>query len=85
VFFHNGAFHRLEDAVRFYAERDTQPQKWYPRGADGVTVKFDDLPVQYQGNIDTLAPFNRHAGDAPALSEGDIQDIVAFLNTLTDA
>jgi len=34
VFFHYGVFHRLEDVVRFYAERDTQPQNWYPRGTD---------------------------------------------------
>ena len=73
VFFHNGVFHRLEDVVRFYAERDTQPQKWYPRGANGATLKFDDLPRRYQGNLDTKAPFDRHAGDPPALSEADIK------------
>jgi cytochrome c peroxidase len=84
VFFHNGVLHRLEDAVRFYAERDTRPQKWYPRGPDGAAVKFDDLPVQYRGNVDTQAPFDRHPGDQPALSDADIKDIVAFLNTLTD-
>ncbi len=84
VFFHNGVFHRLADVVRFYAERDTQPQKWYSRGADGAVVKFDDLPPQYRGNVDTEAPFDRHPGDPPALSEADIRDIVAFLNTLTD-
>ncbi len=84
VFFHNGVLHRLEDAVRFYAERDTQPQKWYSRGASGATVKFDDLPLQYQGNVDTQAPFDRHTGDSPALTETDIKDILAFLNTLTD-
>jgi cytochrome c peroxidase len=84
VFFHNGVFHRLEDVVRFYAERDARPQKWYPRETNGVTLKFDDLPIQYRGNIDTLAPFDRHIGDQPAMSEGDIKDIVAFLNTLTD-
>jgi cytochrome c peroxidase len=84
AFFHNGVFHRLEDVVRFYAERDTQPQKWYPRGTDGVTVKFDDLPAQYQGNVDTQAPLDRHIGDQPTMSEGDIKDIVAFLETLTD-
>jgi cytochrome c peroxidase len=84
VFFHNGVFHRLEDVVRFYAERDTQPQKWYSRGADGVVVKFDDLPPQYRGNVDTEAPLDRHPGDPPVLSEADIRDIVAFLNTLTD-
>jgi cytochrome c peroxidase len=84
VFFHNGVLHRLDDVVRFYAERDTQPQKWYPRGTHGVTLKFDDLPEQYRDNVDTQAPFDRHLGDQPALSEADIADIVAFLNTLTD-
>jgi cytochrome c peroxidase len=84
VFLHNGAFHRLDDVVRFYAERDTQPQKWYSRGANGVTVKFDDLPVRYRGNVDTQPPLDRHVGDPPALSEADIKDIVVFLNTLTD-
>jgi cytochrome c peroxidase len=84
VFFHNGVFHRLEDVVRFYAERDTQPQKWYPRGTDGVTRKFDDLPIQFQGNVEPLAPLDRHIGDQPAMNEGDIDDIVVFLNTLTD-
>lgn len=84
VFFHNGVFHRLEDVVRFYAERDTSPQKWYPRAADGRTQKFDDIPERYQGNLDRAAPFDRHAGDRPPFSERDIKDIVAFLNTLTD-
>jgi cytochrome c peroxidase len=84
VFFHNGVIHRLKDVVRFYAERDTQPQKWYARGANGVAVKFDDLPEQYRDNVDTQAPFDRHLGGQPALSEADIEDIVAFLNTLTD-
>ena len=84
AFFHNGVFHRLEDVVRFYAERDTQPQKWYSRQRNGATLKFDDLPPQYRGNVDTQAPFDRHAGDAPALSDADIEDIVVFLNALTD-
>jgi len=47
-------------------------------------MKFDDLPVQYRGNIDVQPPFDRRRGDPPALSEGDIEAIVAFLNTLTD-
>ena len=84
VYFHNGVFHRLADVVRFYAERDTQPQKWYPRGPGGITMKFDDLPAQYRGNLDTQPPFDREPGAPPALSEADIKDIVAFLNTLTD-
>jgi hypothetical protein len=31
-----------------------------------------------------LAPLDRHVGDAPAMSDADIKDNVAFLNTLTD-
>jgi len=84
VFFHNGIFHRLEDVVRFYAERDTQPQKWYPRAADGTVLKYDDLPGKFQGNLDVEPPFDRHAGGQAALSEQDVRDIVVFLNTLTD-
>jgi cytochrome c peroxidase len=85
VFFHNGEVHSLEDAVRFYVERDTRPEKWYPRRADGTVVIYDDLPAADGVNIDvTDAPFNRHRGEKPALSEPEIKDVVAFLNTLTD-
>jgi cytochrome c peroxidase len=70
--------------VRFYAERDTQPQKWYSRTADGTVLKYDDLPGKFQGNVDVEPPFDRHAGDQAALSEQDVSDIVAFLKTLTD-
>jgi cytochrome c peroxidase len=76
--------HSLSDAVRFYAERDTQPQKWYPRLGDGSTSKFDDLPPEYVVNLDSQAPFDRHPGEPPAMSEDDIQDIVVFLRTLSD-
>ena len=84
AFLHNGVLHRLEDVIRFYAERDTQPQKWYSHEANGATRKFDDLPLQYQGNVDFHPPLDRHAGDAPAFSDADIKDIAVFLNTLTD-
>jgi cytochrome c peroxidase len=84
VFFHNGVLHTLSDAVRFYAERDTKPASWYPRAGDGSVFKFDDLPPEYRANLDTKVPFDLQAGDAPALSEEDIADIVAFLETLTD-
>lgn len=85
VFFHNGAVHSLEDAVRFYVERETKPEKWYPRRADGTVVMYDDLPPAHRANVDVKdAPFNRHRGEKPALNEQEIQDIVAFLKTLTD-
>lgn len=84
VYFHNGVMHRLEDVVRFYAERDTSPEKWYSRDAKGAVVKFDDLPAAYRDNVDIQPPFDRHAGARPALSDDDIADIAAFLRTLTD-
>jgi cytochrome c peroxidase len=84
TFFHNGAIHSLEDAVRFYAQRDTQPQKWYPRKADGTVDKFDDLPPQYRANVNMEPPFGGKPGDTPVLSEADVRDIVAFLKTLSD-
>jgi cytochrome c peroxidase len=84
VFLHNGVFDSLTEVVRFYAERDTQPEKWYSRAADGHTVKFDDLPEAFIANVDVQTPFGRRAGDAPSLSGQDIGDIVAFLKTLTD-
>jgi cytochrome c peroxidase len=84
VFLHNGVFHSLSDVVRFYAERDTKPEKWYSRTPDGRVLKFDDLPAAYVANLDTQGPFDRHAGDSAALNDRDIEDIVAFLQTLTD-
>jgi cytochrome c peroxidase len=83
-YYHNGVFHTLEDAVAFYATRDTNPERWYPVGTDGKVRKFDDLPPQYQRNIDFEPPFDRKPGQAPALSDQDVHDIVAFLRTLTD-
>ncbi len=50
----------------------------------GGVLKFDDLPPPYRRNVDTRAPFDRHTGDPPAMSDADIRNIVAFLNTLTD-
>ncbi|MGZ2747801.1 cytochrome-c peroxidase [Burkholderia stagnalis] len=86
VFFHNGVFHSLDQVMAFYNERNTAPEKFYPRGPDGKVDAYDDLPAQYRGNVDvTDAPFDRKPGDTPAMTAQDIQDIEAFLHTLTDA
>jgi cytochrome c peroxidase len=86
AFFHNGRFHSLRHALEFYVQRDTNPEKWYPMGRDGRVEKFDDLPVSLRGNVDVVdAPLTRHPGEAPAWSEGEIDDVVAFLTTLNDA
>jgi cytochrome c peroxidase len=85
VFFHNGSIHSLRDTLRFYVERDTNPEKWYPVGPDGKVEKFDDLPPQYRKNVDiTDAPLNRKLGEQPIWNEQDIDDVIAFLKTLDD-
>lgn len=85
VFFHNGVVHSLRDAVAFYATRDTQPERWYPLGSDGAPVWFDDLPPADRANVERGAPFGRRPGSRSSLSEADIDAVVAFLGTLTDA
>jgi cytochrome c peroxidase len=85
VFFHNGKMKSLRDVLRFYNTRDTQPELWYPV-VGGVVQKFDDLPAQYQTNIDTQVPLDgRAVGSQPAMSDQDLDDLEAFLGTLTDA
>lgn len=84
VFFHNGRLHRLVDVLRWYAERDLAPEHWYAIARDGSVQRFDDLPAEYQKNVDVGAPLDRRVGDAPALSAADIDDLLVFLATLTD-
>jgi cytochrome c peroxidase len=68
-FFHNGVYHTLREAVRFYVTRD-------PAVAD--------LPDRYRGNLETGPPFPTHPKDKPTLSDAEIDDVLQFLNTLTD-
>lgn len=83
-FFHNGLVHTLREAIAFYVERDTDPGKWYSRDAAGRVQKFDDLPAIYRDNVNMEPPFGRREGEPPALSPAEIDDVIAFLNTLTD-
>ncbi|MGC3998890.1 MAG: cytochrome c peroxidase [Anaeromyxobacter sp.] len=72
VLFHNGRFTTLRDALTFYVQRDTNPEKFYPVGEDGQVRKFDDLPAEYHRYVNTTeAPYNRRPGDAPALSDAE--------------
>jgi cytochrome c peroxidase len=80
-FMHNGAFTKLRDVVAFYATRAVAPQRWYPNGDT-----FDDVPPAYRSNVNvTSLPYNRPEGAKPPLDDQDIDAIVAFLETLTDA
>jgi cytochrome c peroxidase len=84
AFFHNGVFRTLRQVMEFYVERDTHPEKWYPRNSDGTVRKYDDLPPQYHANVNIEPPFDRHVGDQPRLSGQEIDDVIALLQTLTD-
>ena len=80
-YMHNGVFTSLRDVVAFYATRATDPKRWYKSG-----VKFEDVPAKYRGSVNVSSiPYNRREGDTPALTDQEIDAIVAFLQTLTDA
>ncbi|WP_077033774.1 cytochrome-c peroxidase [Pelomonas sp. KK5] len=83
-FFHNGAMHSLRDVVEFYATRDTNPAKWYGRDAAGKPRRYDDLPERYWGNVNADVPFKPLKNGQPRLNAREIDDIVAFLSTLSD-
>jgi len=79
-FMHNASIQTLRDAVRFYATRSTDPNAWF-----GSAKPFDDIPDRCRSNINvSTMPLNRRKGAPPALSDSDIDDLVAFLKTLTD-
>ena len=85
VYFHNGVYHDLKQVMDFYNLRNTAPEKIYPRDASGKVQKYNDLPAQYHANVDVAdAPFDRKFGDQPAMTDQDIQDIIAFMKTLSD-
>lgn len=67
---HNGVFPTLHDVVSFYVRRD---------------LARAELPVAYRGNLNTdEVPYDRGPGEAPRLDDAEIDDVVAFLETLTD-
>jgi cytochrome c peroxidase len=85
AFFHNGKYKTLRDALRFYVQRDTNPEKFYPKDASGAVHKFDDLPPAFAGNVNTReVPYDRNTGEQPRLTEAELDDLEAFLGTLTD-
>ena len=80
AFMHNGFFKNLKEVVEFYATRNSNPTRWY--GPAGVP---NDLPVAYLPNIQKdHAPFNSPPEAGPVLTPAEIDDVVAFLKTLTD-
>jgi cytochrome c peroxidase len=85
AFFHNAVFTTLREVLQFYQQRDVMPWKWYPRNADGTIDKVDDLPVAMRRNLNVDPPFmGREGGQLGAISDAEIDDLIAFLGTLTD-
>lgn len=83
-YFHNGKFATLKEVVAFYVRRDTNPEEWYPASGLGID-KFNDLPAEFRANVNrSEKPYDRSPGQAPALNTQEIDDLVAFLQTLTD-
>ena len=85
AFFHNGVFNNLRQVLQFYQQRDVLPWKWYPRNPDGTINKVNDLPFALRSSLNIDPPFSgRLGGQLGAISDTDIDDLVAFLQTLTD-
>jgi cytochrome c peroxidase len=85
IYFHNGVYHTLQEVMNFYDFRNTNPDKIYPVDANGKVEKFNDIPAKYDANMDIVdPPFDRKFGDKPAMSDQDMKDIIAFMQTLND-
>ena len=82
-YFHNGEMATLHDVVRYYVTRNSDATNWY-RAPDGMPDRlYNDLPAWLKGNVNTHEmPYIPAA--QPALSATEIDDVVAFLCTLTD-
>jgi cytochrome c peroxidase len=77
--------HDLKQVMDFYNLRNTNPEQIYPRDASGKVAQFNDIPPQYRNNVDFQdAPFDRKPTDQPAMTAQDVQDIIAFMQTLND-
>lgn len=72
-FFHNGVMHSLQQVIRFYNTRDTNPEIWYPTVGgtpkavnDATFPSYGLITTQYSGG--TVQKFN----DLPAAYQGNI-------------
>lgn len=80
-FMHNGSLRSLREVLDFYNTRGTDPRRWYGKGRP-----FDDVAPRHHGNVNVNSPpINRRPGMPEALSDAEIDDLIAFLRSLTDA
>nr|WP_240933140.1 cytochrome c peroxidase [Diaphorobacter sp. HDW4B] len=79
-FMHNGSLKSLREVIEFYNTRGTDPKRWF-----GKSGAFDDVAPSYHENVNVNSPpLNRKPGSPVALSDGETDDLVAFLRSLTD-
>ena len=85
TFFHNGVYGDLKQVLDFYNLRDTKPDRIYPWARSGGPARYNDLPRRFHANIDTSdPPFGGKRGGRPPLTDAEISDIIAFIDTLSD-
>ena len=83
---HNGAYPTLEAMIRHHLDPEKSLESWTIKDAKlpevpwlaavDTSIRSDAIEMQRQKQAIEIAPFD--------LSEGDIQDLIAFLNALTD-
>jgi hypothetical protein len=69
--------------LELYVQRDLSPAKW-----THATPAYDVMTTCRRNTARTSTgthPSTANREDAPALSKADIEDVLAFLRTLTDA
>lgn len=84
TYFHNGAMTSLKKAIEFYVDRDIHPKAWYQKSKRDKFDQYDDLPLMYKANVEKGAPFSRLGNNKPRLNQAEINDVLRFLNSLTD-
>ena len=81
AFFHSASMTDLREVIAFYATRDTDPKRWY-----GTTKPLGGVHPSLRPHVNRdEVPYGQKPGEQARLSEQDIDDLLAFLHTLTDA
>lgn len=81
-YFHNGVYTTLNQVLDFYINRDANPQWIYEKADGSPDIPYNDLPTQFQSNVEFRPPFTPVTGGR--LSPSEMQDLLSFLCTLTD-
>jgi len=78
-YMHNGYFKTLRGVVDFYNTRDVKPACQYPMTTEGDALRQACWP-----QVETPANVNREELGNLRLSASEVDDLVAFLGTLSD-